>query len=58
MSSLSRGFSTQDYIDSYARTHFITEDDDNHNEEEKEDVSIFSKVKQIMINTMFKSKSE
>ena len=58
MSSLSRGFSTQEYIDSYARTHFITEDYKDHSEEEKEDVSIFGKVKQIMINTVFKPMKE
>jgi len=57
MSSLSRGFSTQDYIDSYTRTHFITDVDDQNREEEGE-VSILGKVKQIIINTVFSSKKE
>jgi hypothetical protein len=57
MSSLSRGFSTQDYIDSYTRTHFITDVDD-HNREEEGEVSILGKVKQIIINTVFSSKKE
>jgi hypothetical protein len=59
MSSLSRGFSTQDYIDSYSRTHFITEDD-NHLEDEIEqpqELSFLSKAK-LILNAVLNPKKD
>ena len=35
MSSLTRGFSTKDYIESYNRTHFIAEDEKVEEEHEE-----------------------